>query len=273
MSRQGTVFGVGVGPGDPELMTVKAVSTLSKVRLVACFAKRGSLGNAHATARRFIHPESELLPLTYPYTVELSPRDPEYIAQLRTFYDRSAAQIAEHLSDGRDVAVLCEGDPLFYGSYMYLHDRLQRDYRCQVIAGITSFAGCAAGAGIPLVSTDRVFSIIPGTLPEEELVERLRLADAAAIIKLGRNFAKVRRVLERLGRLSSATYFERGTTEREVVLPLAQKSDDSAPYFSLILVPGHDGGPYRPLAEQGVEQDAEQSAEQDANDGAKQAES
>jgi precorrin-2/cobalt-factor-2 C20-methyltransferase len=247
MARRATVFGVGVGPGDPELMTIKAASALSKVRVVACFAKRGGLGNAYATARRFIHPEAELLPLIYPYTVELSPRHPDYIAKMREFYDLSAAQIAAHLSDGRDVAVLCEGDPLFYGSYMYLHDRLQHDHRCTVIAGITSFAGCAAGAGIPLVSTDRSFSIIPGTLREETLQQKLAGTDAAAIIKLGRNFAKVRRVLESLGRLESATYFERGTTEHEVIIPLAQKTDDKAPYFSLILVPGHDGGPYRPL--------------------------
>jgi precorrin-2/cobalt-factor-2 C20-methyltransferase len=251
MTRRGTVYGVGVGPGDPELMTIKAVSTLSKARVVACFAKRGGLGNAHKTAKQFIHPEAELLPLIYPYTVELSPRHPDYIAKMRAFYDVSAAQLAERLLAGRDVAVLCEGDPLFYGSYMYLHDRLQQDYRCQVIAGITSFAGCAAGAGIPLISTDRVFSIVPGTLHEEELHQKLHAADAAAIIKLGRNFGKVRRVLERLGRLEGATYFERGTTELEVVMPLAHKTDDKAPYFSLILVPGHDGGPYRSLPKHG----------------------
>lgn len=245
MPTRGTVFGVGVGPGDPELMTMKAVSTLARAPVVACFAKRGGLGNAHKTASSYIRAEATLLPLIYPYTVELSPRHPEYIEKMRAFYDLSAAQIAEHLLSGRDVAVLCEGDPLFYGSYMYLHDRLQRDFRCTVIAGITSFAGCAASAGIPLISTDRVFSIVPGTLHEDELALKLQQADAAAIIKLGSNFGKVRRVLERQGRLASATYFERGTTDLEVVMPLAHKTDDKAPYFSLILVPGHDGGPYR----------------------------
>jgi precorrin-2 C(20)-methyltransferase len=142
------------------------------------------------------------------------------------------------------VAVLCEGDPLFYGSFMYLHDRLKQQ-RCRVIPGITSFAGCAASAGIPLVSTDRVFAIVPGTLPEPELEVRLRGADAAAIIKLGRHYPKVRRVLDRLGRTEQATYFEHGTTEREVAMPLAQKTDDQSLYFALILVPSHDGGPYR----------------------------
>jgi precorrin-2/cobalt-factor-2 C20-methyltransferase len=245
----GTVYGVGVGPGDPDLMTLKAVRVIREARVVAFFAKRGKLGNAHAIAARHIDPQATLLPLTYPYTTEMSPRHPDYIAALRAFYDHSSAQLAEHLDAGRDVAVLCEGDPMFYGSYMYLHDRLARRYACTVIPGITSFSGCAAGAGIPLVSTDRVFSIIPGTLPELELEAKLREADAAAIIKLGRHFAKVRRVLERLGKLAGATYFEHGTTTREVAIPLKDKRDDQSLYFALIIVPGHDGGPYRPLPE------------------------
>ena len=244
---KGTLFGVGVGPGDPELMTLKAVRVLSAAHSVAFFAKRGKAGNAHATAQRFIHPEAELLPLCYPYTVEISPRHPEYIGAMRAFYDAAAAQLAQRLDAGQNVVVLCEGDPLFYGSYMYLHDRLAAAYACQVIPGITSFAGCAAGAGIPLVSTDRSFSIIPGTLHEAELEAKLRSADAAAIIKLGRHFAKVRRVLERVGRLHDATYFEHGTTPRELAMPLKDKIDDSSLYFALIIVPAHDGGPYRPL--------------------------
>jgi precorrin-2 C(20)-methyltransferase len=249
MSRRGTLFGVGVGPGDPELVTVKAARVLSASRVVGYFAKRGKSGNAFATSQPYLHPEAELLPLFYPYTVELSPRHPDYVAAMRGFYDACAAQVAARLDRGLDVAVLCEGDPMFYGSYMYLHDRLAGTHHCKVIPGITSFAGCAASAGIALVSTDLVFSIVPATLPEAALEEKLRGAEAAAIIKLGRNFAKVRRVLTRLGRLAGATYFERGTTDAEVVMPLADKTDDDAIYFALIIVPGHHGGPYRPLPE------------------------
>jgi precorrin-2/cobalt-factor-2 C20-methyltransferase len=244
----GTVFGVGVGPGDPELITLKAVRTIASAPVVAYFSKRGKKGNAYAIGGRHIHPEAEQLPLIYPYTTELSPLHPEYIDALRGFYDASARAVAERLDAGRDVAVLCEGDPMFYGSYMYLHDRLAQGYSARVIPGITSFAGCAAGAGIALVSTDRTFTVIPGTLAEDELEARLRAAEAAVIIKLGKHFSKVRRVLARLGRVEGATYFEHGTTEREVVLPLAQKRDDESVYFSLIVVPAHDGGPYRPRA-------------------------
>jgi precorrin-2/cobalt-factor-2 C20-methyltransferase len=242
----GTVFGVGVGPGDPELLTLKAVRVLRRVRVVAYFAKRGKASNAHASAVEFIDPQAELVPLQYPYTTELSPRHPEYIAAMRAFYADSAQRLAVHLDAGRDVAVLCEGDPMFYGSYMYLHDRLAARYACEVVPGITSFAGCAAAAKLPLVSTDRVFAIIPATLPEARLEARLREADAAAIIKVGRHLGKVRRVLRRLGRANDAMYFEHGTTSREVVLPLEQKPDDQSLYFALIILPGHDGGPYRP---------------------------
>lgn len=241
----GTLYGVGVGPGDPDLITLKAVKTIGAASVVAYFAKRGKPGNAWVTAERHVAPGAERLALTYPYTVELSPRDPEYVTAMRDFYQHSAALIAERLSAGLDVVVLCEGDPLFYGSFMYLHDRLADRHPCRVIPGITSFAGCAARAGIPLVSTDRAFSIIPGTLPEEVLEAQLRSVDAAAIIKLGSHYPKVRKVLDRLGRTQHAVYFEYGTTEREVMLPLSEKTDDKSIYFALILLPSHDGGPYR----------------------------
>ncbi len=241
----GTVFGVGVGPGDPELVTLKAANVLGRARVVAYFSKRGKVGNAFAAAERYLNPEAERLQLIYPYTVELSSSDPRYVAALRGFYADSAALIVERLAQGSDVAVLCEGDPLFYGSYLHLHLRLSLEHRCVVIPGITSFAGCAARAGLPLVSTDRVFSIIPGTLPDEELEARLRTGDPAAIIKLGRNFGKVQRVLQRLGRASRATYVERGTTASERIVPLLSQAEDSSVYFSLILVPAVEVGAAR----------------------------
>ncbi|HVZ33897.1 MAG TPA: precorrin-2 C(20)-methyltransferase [Polyangiaceae bacterium] len=235
--QPGTVFGVGVGPGDPELVTIKAAQLLSRTRVVAYFSKRGKISNAFAAAERYLHPEAEQLPLIYPYTVEIAADSPRYVAALAAFYAESSEQISARLGHGQDVAVLCEGDPLFYGSYLHLHERLVAKHSCVVIPGITSFAGCAARAGLPLVSTDRVFSILPGTLPESELEARLSAPDPVAIIKLGRNFAKVKAVLERLGRARHATYVEHGTTSREVILPLSDTSGDSSVYFSLILVP------------------------------------
>jgi precorrin-2/cobalt-factor-2 C20-methyltransferase len=233
----GTVFGVGVGPGDPELLTLKAANVLSRSRVVAYFSKRGKTSNALLAAERHVHPEAERLALIYPYTVELPANHPEYVSALSQFYAASAADIGERLRLGQDVAVLCEGDPLFYGSYLHLHERLSGHHSCVVIPGITSFAGCAARAGMPLVSTDRVFSVVPGTLPEAELERRLAAGDPTAIIKLGRNFGKVKRVLTRLGRAESALYVERGTTDAERIVPLPEQLGDTAIYFSLILAP------------------------------------
>lgn len=236
----GTIFGVGVGPGDPDLVTVKAARLIGRAPVVAFFSKRGKVSNALAAAERYLHPESERLPLVYPYTVEIDKSHPRYVAALSDFYGESAARIGEHAAAGRDVAVLCEGDPLFYGSYLHLHVQLCNVHRCEVIPGITSFAGCAARAGLPLVSTDRVFSIVPGTLPERALEARLAGEDPAAIIKLGRNFGKVKAVLGRLGRAEGATFVERGTTPDERIVPLLEQAGDTSAYFSLILVPARD---------------------------------
>jgi precorrin-2 C(20)-methyltransferase len=241
MSAGGTVFGVGVGPGDPELVTVKAARLLGKARTVAYFSKRGKTSNALLAAEPHLHPEAERLPLIYPYTTEIAASDPRYVAALESFYAQAASEIIEQVRRGRDVVVLCEGDPLFYGSYLHLHQRLSDEHRCVVIPGITSFAGCAARAGIPLVHTDRVFSIVPGTLPEAELEARVKTGDPMAIIKLGRNFGKVKAVLERAGRANGATYVERGTTASERIVPLHEQAGDTSIYFSLILVPGLDG--------------------------------
>jgi precorrin-2/cobalt-factor-2 C20-methyltransferase len=241
------MFGVGVGPGDPELLTVKAARLLGDVPVVAYFAKKREVSNARTTAAGFFSPRVEELPLFYPYTTELSPREAAYASALGAFYDEAAALLAERLDGGQNVAVLCEGDPLFYGSYMYLHDRLAFRYACRVVPGITSFAGCAAVAGIPLVSKEQIFSVIPGTLSEEDLALKLGATEAAAIIKLGRHFGKVRRVLESLGRLEGATYFERGTTDRQIMMPLKDRGGEASPYFSLIIVPGHGALPSQAL--------------------------
>jgi precorrin-2 C(20)-methyltransferase len=246
----GTVYGVGVGPGDPDLVTIKAAHVLREAQVVAYFAKRGNRSNAFSAADRYLRPDAERLELIYPYTVELAPHHPRYVAALRAFYAESASRIVQRLVSGHDVAVLCEGDPLFYGSYLHLHQRLSREHRCVVIPGITSFAGCAARAGLPLVSTDRVFSILPGTLSEAELEARLERGDPTAIIKLGRNFGKVKTVLERLGRAEAATFVERGTTDRERIVPLREQLGDTSVYFSLILVPAAEAGG-KPAAEHG----------------------
>jgi precorrin-2/cobalt-factor-2 C20-methyltransferase len=242
-SASGRLIGIGVGPGDPELLTLKAIRTLADADVVAHFAKAGNASNARKIAERHLRPGVEELPLLYPVTTEMPTAAACYRDAMSKFYDASAASVARHLDAGRTVAVLSEGDPLFYGSYMHLHVRLSPRHRTEIVPGVTAMSGCWSLAGAPIAQGDDVFVVLPATLPEAELERRFADADAAVVMKLGRHLEKVRRVLSRTGRLSRAIYVERGTTTDAVTMPLDQKRDDAAPYFSVILVPGWEGRP------------------------------
>jgi precorrin-2/cobalt-factor-2 C20-methyltransferase len=239
----GRLIGVGVGPGDPELLTLKAARILAEADVVAHFAKAGNASNARRTVAQHLRPGVEELPLLYPVTTEIPKREASYRDTIRDFYDTSAATVARHLDAGRAVAVLSEGDPLFYGSYMHLHVRLAPRYRVEVVPGITAMSGCWSLAGAPVAQGDDVFVVLPATLSEAELERRILDADAAVVMKLGRHLEKVRRVLTRTGRLARAIYVERGTTTESVSVRLDDKRDDVAPYFSVILIPGWEGKP------------------------------
>jgi precorrin-2/cobalt-factor-2 C20-methyltransferase len=239
----GRLIGVGVGPGDPELITLKAVRALQEADVVVHFAKAGRPGNARTIAARHLRPGVTELPLAYPVTTELPKDEASYCDIMRGFYDAASVDVAAHLGEGRTVAVICEGDPLFYGSYMHLHVRLAPQYRAEVIAGVTGMSGCWSAIGTPMVQGDDVLSVLPGTLSEDELVRRLADSDAAVVMKLGRNLPKVRRALERAGKLTRAMYVERGTMANEKTIALADKADDCAPYFAVVLVPGWETRP------------------------------
>jgi precorrin-2/cobalt-factor-2 C20-methyltransferase len=243
MSGGAKLIGVGVGPGDPELMTLKAVRALQEADVVAHFAKAGCASNARAIANGHLKPDVIELPLFYPVTTEIPKDQPAYGRLISEFYDISAAAIAAHVDAQRTVAVICEGDPLFYGSYMHLHARLAPRYPAEVIAGVSGMAGCWSAAGAPIAQGDDVLMVLPGTLPESELERRLADADAAVIMKLGRNLPKVRRAVEKAGLLDRALYIERGSMANAVAMPLADKRDDSAPYFAVVLVPGWEKRP------------------------------
>ncbi|HTV45744.1 MAG TPA: precorrin-2 C(20)-methyltransferase [Stellaceae bacterium] len=234
----GRLYGIGIGPGDPELLTVKAVRLIQAAPVVSYFAKAGRRGNARAIADRWMTGKAEELPLYYAMTTEHAFDSPVYAAALAAFYGDAEAAIAARLDAGCDVALLSEGDPFFYGSFMHLYMRLRSRYAVTLVPGVTGMAGCWAVAGEPMAWGDDTLSVLTGTLPLTVLVERLRAADAAVIMKLGRNFAKVRAAVDAAGLLSRAIYVERGTMEDQVVSALADKTDGPAPYFSLILIPG-----------------------------------
>jgi precorrin-2/cobalt-factor-2 C20-methyltransferase len=231
------LIGVGVGPGDPELMTLKAVRALREADVVAHFAKAGRAGNARAIAAAHMTPGAVELPLRYPVTTEIPTSDPAYAIAIDAFFDLSAETVASHLDQGRTVAVLSEGDPLFYGSYMHLHFRLSHRYPTEVIPGVTSLSGCWSAAGLPLAKGDDVLSVVPGTLDADVLRARLAGPDAIAVIKVGRNLAKIRDAVRECGRLDGAVYVERGTMIDARIMPLAEKTEGGAPYFAVVLVP------------------------------------
>ena len=236
----GRLYGVGVGPGDPELLTVRAVKLIGAADVIAYHS--GTRGTS--IARRIV---ADLIPagaieelLAYPVTVGETDHPLGYYGAIDDFYAASADRLAAHLAAGRTVVVLAEGDPLFYSSYMYLHDRLADRYPCSIVPGVTSVAAASAAAGVPLARHEDVLTVLPGTLPVAELTRRLRGSDATVIMKLGRTFAGVREALQSAGRLAEARYVERASTGAERVQPVAEVDAGSVPYFSMILVPGRD---------------------------------
>jgi len=239
----GILYGVGLGPGDPELVTVKAARLVYEAKVVAYFAKAGRESHARRIARPYLRADCEELLLAYPMTTERPFHKPEYVEALRGFYEESAERLARVLEEGRDVALLCEGDPMFYGSFMHIFERLRTRFQVEICAGVSGMSGCFAAAKQPMTWGDDVLSVVPATLEEHALERRLAGADAAVVMKLGGNFPKLRRVLLRLRLTDRAVYVERGTMEGQKILPFAEKSDDAAPYFAIVLVPGRGRRP------------------------------
>jgi precorrin-2/cobalt-factor-2 C20-methyltransferase len=234
----GRLYGLGVGPGDPELITVKALRLLREAPVVAYFVAKGKRGNAFGIIESHLDDAQTRLPLVYPVTTEALEPPLCYETIISAFYDECALAIADHLEAGRDVAVICEGDPFFYGSYMYLHDRLAGRFDAQVVPGVCSMLGGVAVMGLPLVYRNQSLSVLSGVLTETELKMKLENADAAVIMKLGRNFEKVRRVLAELGLDKRAHYVERATMANQRIVPLDEVDPMASPYFSLLVVPG-----------------------------------
>lgn len=225
----GRLFGVGVGPGDPELLTLKAVRLIAECPVIAYPAPAGG---TESMARQIAGPH---IPDGKTEIIIETPMIPGQFPA-NDVYDRYASEIAEHLEAGRDVAVLCEGDPFLFGSFMYLFGRLSSDHATEVVPGVSSLGACAARAEVPLVSRNQTLSVIPAPINEDELERRILGTDAVAIMKVGRHLSKVRRVLEKLNRLDDATYVERATLENERVMPLSDIDVETAPYFSMILL-------------------------------------
>lgn len=233
----GGLYGVGIGPGDPELITLKAARLIGECPVVAHFCRRGGGGQARRIAAAHIREGQQELPLVYPVTTELPSDSRAYRDRIEAFFDEAAEALAEPLAVGRSVVVLNEGDPFFYGSFMHVFLRLQDRFPVEVVPGVPSPMAAAAQLPTPLIMRDDVLSVVPGTLPESELRAALSAGGAAVIMKVGNRRAQILRILEELGRSEGAWYVARASTEEEDVRPVVEAPAE-APYFSMVVVPG-----------------------------------
>lgn len=227
MTENGTLYGVGLGPGDPDLVTRRAARLIEGARVVAYPSLAGGDSFARAIAADMIPDGAREIVMDVPMTPA---REPAQAA-----YDKGAAEIAAELEAGEDVVVLCEGDPFFYGSFMYLHARLAPRFTVEVVPGVTSVTACAACAALPLAARNETMTVLPGPLPDDELRTRIRNSDTLILMKVGRHLSRLRALLAEEGLLERAVYVERATLPVERRLPLAD-APDPAPYFSMILV-------------------------------------
>jgi len=235
-STTGRCFGVGVGPGDPELLTLKAARVIDACPVVAYFRASRRESNARRVVQDVLRADHVEIPLVYPVTTEAVPAD-EYETLLVDFYDESAKRVAERLDGGDDVAVLCEGDPLLFGSYMYLHHRLAPEYSTEVVPGVSSVLAGGAALAMPLAARNETFIVLSGVLPREELARQVRDADCAVIMKVGRNLPAVRAAATEAGKLDRAQYVEWASMPAERRMPLAATDGIRAPYFSMVVIP------------------------------------
>ncbi|MBO0345588.1 precorrin-2 C(20)-methyltransferase [Roseibium sp. CAU 1637] len=224
----GVLYGVGLGPGDPELMTLKAHRLISSARVVAYPAPDTGESFARSIATDVISKDAREIPMVVPMRVDRFPA--------KQIYDEAAKTIAAELETGEDVVVLCEGDPFFYGSFMYLFERLSERFTCEVIPGVTSLTACASRLQRPLTSRNDVMTIIPGPLPDEAIRAHIDSAQALAIMKVGRHLPRLKALLQDMNLLDRAGYVERASLPSQKVLRLEDVADDAAPYFSMILI-------------------------------------
>ncbi|MFV0472951.1 MAG: precorrin-2 C(20)-methyltransferase [Pikeienuella sp.] len=242
-AEMGVIRGVGLGPGDPDLMTIRARAVIERARHVAFFRKPGRAGHARSIVEGLLAPGAGEIAMEYPVTTEIPVSDPRYNQALSGFYEEQTARLLTLADAGEDVAVLCEGDPFFYGSFMHLYERLKGRAPVEVIPGVTGMSGAWTATGLPVTWGDDVMTVLVGTLSEDDLVAGMSAADALVVMKIGRNIGKVRAALARAGRLDAAWLIEFATMDRQKVMRLEEAEGRVTPYFSIVVVHGQGRRP------------------------------
>ena len=239
----GTVYGVGLGPGDPELMSVRADRLVRSATHVAYFRKAGRPGRARTIVEGMLREGAVEIPMEYPVTTEIPVDDPAYAECLSGFYAEVSGRVRDIALSGADVVVLCEGDPFFFGSFMHLYTRLRDDVPVRVVPAITGMSAAWTATGIPVTWGDDVLTVLLGTMPQSDLARRMADADAIVVMKVGRNLPKVRDALAESGKLDRAWLVECASMAEERTVPLAEAGDRASPYFSIVIVHGQGRRP------------------------------
>jgi precorrin-2/cobalt-factor-2 C20-methyltransferase len=239
----GTIYGVGLGPGDPELMSVRADRLVRAARHVAYFRTAGLAGRARAIVDDMLRPDAREYLINYPATTEIALTDPRYNETLSAFYASATAHLRTLAEAGEDVVVLCEGDPFFYGSFMHLQVRLKAHVPVEVVPAVTGMSAAWTATGQPVTWGDDALTVLAGTLPEADLARRMAQADALVVMKIGRNLGRVRRALETAGKAERALLVEYASMGDQRVTPLAQVEATAVPYFSIVIVHGQGRRP------------------------------
>ena len=239
----GTIHGVGLGPGDPDLMSVRADRLVRGAANMAYFRKAGRAGHARCIVEGMLRPDVRELAMEYPVTTEIPLDDPRYAEILSGFYAEWTRRLRDIAEAGEDVVVLCEGDPFFYGSFMHLHSRLQGVVPVEVVPAITGMSAAWTATGQPVTWGDDVLTVVPGTLGDEELARRVADTDALVVMKIGRHLGRVRRALSAAGRSDAAWLIQHASMTGESVRRLSEVEGDSTPYFSIVVVHGEGRRP------------------------------
>ena len=232
MTEKACFYGVGVGPGDPELITLKAHRLIKHADVVAYLVNQQGRSQARAIAAQSLEnskPGQQELPIEV-----LMCRDRSAINRC---YDQAADKIIQRLVDQQSVVFLCEGDPLFFGSFAYLMIRVSGQFRCEVVPGISSVDAASAALKKPLTLLQENLAVISGRSGDQQIIGALHTMDSLVILKAGQERPRLLKLLRESGRLSEACYLEYiGRDEQVIVRDVKQLPNQAGPYFSLFVV-------------------------------------
>ena len=234
----GTIYGIGLGPGSVDLMSVRADKLVKSSTFIAFFRKSGRPGHARQIVSKILPENVKEYPMEYPVTTEIPLSDPRYKKVMASFYDECCSHIKSVIENGENVCVLCEGDPFFYGSFMHIYERLRFEVPIEVIPAITGMSAAWTATGLPITWGDNILTILMGTLSKEALVDKIRTTDAAVIMKVGRNLDKIRAAITLAERDNDAFIVEFAAMSNQSVCRLVDYTKEVAPYFSIIILHG-----------------------------------